>query len=863
MPEHAGACVYRFAQFELQPAERRLLAGGEPAVLTPRAFDVLLALVERANHLVTKDELHERVWPGLIVEDNNLQQQIAVLRRLVGADAISTVTGRGYRFELQPQRLPERRAPPSAPGRLPVQLTSFIGREREIAETARLLAASRLLTLVGMGGIGKTRLSLRLAADAEHAGPEGACFVDLAPLRDPSLVANQVAQALGVQEEAGRAVMDTLCAHLQASRALIVLDNCEHLIDACAALCDGLLRAAPALRILATSREPLRVPGEQLYALLPMGVEPQGGADAAESGDAVRLFVDRARLHQPGFMPGAGELPLLAEVCTRLEGIPLALELAAARMRTLSIGDINRRLRDRFRLLADGGRVLVERQRTLRALLDWSWELLSPEERVLCERLSVFCGGFDGAAAEAVCGDAPLAPEGIADLLSSLADKSLVLAVPSRDVTRYRMLETMRDYARDKLAARGEVEATSQRHCHHFLAVAKAANQGVRGPQQGAWTERIEAELDNLRAAIDLALSGGVDPIVAVKFEVALLKFRLVRGHVGEGRKLIHAALELPAVRAADVAHAHALYVAAGLAANQGDCAEAARLLQACLALRRGIGNPVDTAATLSTLALLRLQEGDAVRAREGEEAALAIFRELGDRIGEAIGLLHLGQIEMFVDDDGRAQERLEACLAIARELGHAEVRSECERMLGELALEHGDVAGARLRFGSSLAACREAGDRRNEAISLCCMARADLAAGDTAQARGQLETSMRVFQGLGMKPEMVACLEDFAALAQACGDPGHAVRLYATASAARERLSLMRTPRAERRLHGALARAAGALADADFQAAQRQGCNARLDDGVRDALAAAAAVTALTGVAALPAQVRPGRNTR
>ncbi|NRF67278.1 winged helix-turn-helix domain-containing protein [Aquincola sp. S2] len=861
MPEQAGACVYRFAQFELQPAERRLLIGGEPAVLAPRAFDVLLALVERANHLVTKDELYERVWPRLVVEDNNLQQQIAALRRLLGADAISTVTGRGYRFELQPQRLAERPAPTSGPSRLPLQLTSFIGREREIAEAARLLGSSRLLTLVGMGGIGKTRLSLRLAADAVDAGPEGACFVDLAPLRDPSLVANQVGQALGVQEEAGRPVLGTLCAHLQARSLLIVLDNCEHLIGACASLCDALLRAAPGLRIVATSREPLRVPGEQLYALLPMGVEPGVGTDALEPGDAVRLFIDRARLHKPDFVPGAREMPLLTELCARLEGIPLALELAAARMRTLSIADINHRLRDRFKLLTDGGRVLVERQRTMRALLDWSYELLPPDERVLCERLSVFAGGFDLAAAEGVCGDAPLAREGIVDLLSSLVDKSLVLAGQAaqgsqwrdhtRDPTRYRMLETMRDYARDKLAARAEgereVEATAQRHCHHFLAVAKAANQGIRGPQQGAWTERVELELDNLRGAIAFALAGGVDPIIAVKFEVALLKFRLLRGHVGEGRKVIHAALELPAVRAADVAHAHALYVAAGLAANQGECTEAARLLQACLALRRGFGNPVETAATLSTLALVRLQEGDAVLAREGEEAALAIFREIGDRIGEAIGLLHLGQIEMFVDDDRLAQDRFEAGLAIAREIDHAEVRSECERMLGELALDRGDVAGARLRFAASLAVCRDAADKRNEAISLCCLARTDLADGDTAQARGKLEAAMCAFRGFDMKHEMVGCIEDFAALAQASGDTWHAVRLYATASAARERLTLTRTPRAERRLRGALALAASTLGEADFQDAMLQGRGARLDDGVRQAL------EAVTGV-------RPGR---
>ena len=845
MPEQAGSHVFRFARCELQPGERRLLVGGEPAALAPRAFDVLLALVERANHLVTKEELHRLVWPKLVVEDNNLQQQVSALRRILGAHAIETVPGLGYRFALEAQREAVRGAP-SPPGRLPLQLTSFIGREREIDEARKLLKSSRLLTLVGMGGIGKTRLSLQLATDTLEACPDGAWFVDLAPLRDPSLLANQVAQALGVAEEAGHSVMNTLCAHLRVRSLLIILDNCEHLIGACASLCGALLREAPGLRIIATSRETLRVPGEQLYVLLQMGVEPAASADTAEPCDAVRLFIDRTRLHKPSFVLATREAPLLAELCARLEGIPLALELAAARMRTLSIADINDRLRDRFRLLTGGGCVRVERQQTLRALLDWSYELLQPDERVLCERLSVFAGGFDLAAAEWVCGDAPLAPEGIVDLLESLADKSLVLAEQADDRTRYRMLETMREYARAKLDARGEVEAISRRHCNHFLAVAKAANEGSKGAKQGEWTQRIEIELDNMRAAIALALGGGVDPIIAVKFEVALLKFRLLRGYVSEGRKYVHAALDLPAVRDSELAHAHALYVAAGLAASQGERAEAARLLQACLASRRVIGNRVDMAATVSTLALVRLQEGDASSARQGEEEALAIFRELGDRIGEAIGLLHLGQIEMHVENARLAQDRFEACLAIARDIDHAEIESECERMLGELALDSGDVSAARARFASSFDACRHVGDKRDEAISLWCMARADIAAGDAALALLKLEGAMRAFRSFDMRPEMIGSLEDFAALAQSSGEVEHAVRLYATATAARERLTLRRAPHAERRLRGLLALARRALGDADFEAASLQGREARLEDGVRLALGAATSAQGL-----------------
>jgi predicted ATPase/DNA-binding winged helix-turn-helix (wHTH) protein len=843
MAEQAGCYVYRFGRCELQPSERRLLISGEPAAITPRAFDVLLTLVERAGQLVTKDQLLEIVWPRLVVEDNNLQQQVSSLRRMLGAEAIDTVPGRGYRFALEPRRVAPARVPEPSLGNLPRQLTSFIGREREVGEAGRLLQATRLLTLVGMGGIGKTRLALELAAGALPAYPDGAWFLDLASIRDPSHVASQAAQILGVEEAPGRQLLTALCAFARERTLLLVLDNCEHLIDACADLANTMLRSAPGLRIVATSREALRVPGEQIYSVLPMRVPARRAQfDAMASCDAVQLFVERTRLHRPDFVLTEQDAPAVAELCARLEGIPLALELAAARMRTLSIVDINRGLSDRFSLLTRGDRVLIERQRTLRALVDWSYELLQPDERVLCDRLGVFAGGFEIAAAEAICGHEPLASADIVDLLASLVDKSLLMAEQRDDSTRYRMLETIRDYAREKLHARGEATATAVRHCNHFLSIAKAANEGLKGVEQRTWAERLEAEIDNMRAAIAFALKGGVDPIVAVKFQVALLKFRLLRGYVTEGVNDVNAALALPAVRASPVAHAHALYVGAGLARSRGEYAEAARLLEACLVLRCDGCSRVDFAATLSTLALVRLEEGDAVGAREREEEALGIFRELGDRIGEAIGLLHLGQIEMYVGDNKQARRRFQACFDIARAIRHSEIESECERMLGELALEEGDVAGARQRFVSSLQACREAGDKRDEAISLWWIARTDIVAGERSLAREKLEQALAAFADFDMKFEMIGCLEDFAGLAQADGDAKRAVWLYAAASAARERQALALTPRAERRRREAVATAQRALPEPDFQAANSAGRDWRLGDAVLNALGATTA---------------------
>ncbi len=742
------------------------------------------------------------------------------------------------------QDFPALRSLEATPNNLPLQLTSFVGRELEIAETGMLFKSTRLLTLLGMGGLGKTRLSLQIAADVLDAYPDGVWFLDLAPIRDPSLVQSVAAQTLSVQEEPGRPLTQTLCAHVKQRKLLIIFDNCEHVVSACAVLANALLRAAPEVRIIATSREALRVPGEQTYTVLPLAVpERTADVEALAKSDAVQLFLDRARLHKPSFALTEREAPAVAELCARLEGIPLAIELAAARMRTLSVADINVRLRDRFKLLTGGGRVLLERQQTLRALVDWSYDLLQENERVLFDRLSVFAGGFELAASEEICGAEPLMPEDVLDLLTSLVDKSLVMADQSDDSSRYRTLETIRDYAREKLVQRGELAPMAVRHCDHFLTMAKAANQGLRGSEQAVWTRRLEADLDNLRAATALALEGGVDPVLAVKFEAALMIFWMLRGYSTEGRKYVRAALVLPAVQASDVAHAHALYVGAALATNQSDHAEAGRMLEACLSLRRGIGNPVDIAATLSTLSLVRLHAGDAISAGEGEEEALGIFRQLGDRIGEAIGLLHLGQICVHIADDGLARQRFEQCLLIARDLKHCEIQSECERMLGELALQAGDVPGARVWFARSLEACRVAGDKRDEATSLWWMGKADVAAGDSDLASTRFGAALRSFQAFEMNEEVLGCLEDHGRLAHSLGRCQDATRLYAVAATQRERRALARPPRSERRWRDAVTATREVLGDAAFEAAWSEGTGWKLDEAIGHALAAATPV--------------------
>jgi predicted ATPase/class 3 adenylate cyclase len=760
---------------------------------------------------------------------------------------------------------PALRSLETTPNNLPQQMTSFIGRARELGEAKALLEKTRLLTLLGMGGLGKTRLSLQIAADVLDQYADGVWFVDLAPIKEASLVPNIAAQVLGVREESGTPLLQTLAAHVRERELLLIIDNCEHLVSACATLANTLLQATPKIRILATSREALHIRGEQTYPVLPLRVpDATVGVQGQLRSDAVQLFVERTRLQQPDFAISDDDAPAIVELCSRLDGIPLALELAAARMRSMSIGQINERLNDRFKLLTGGSRVAMERQQTMRALVNWSYDLLQPAEQIVLDRLSVFVGGFDLAAAEAVCGAAPLEPEDILDLVTSLVDKSLVMFEYERGGARYGLLETIREFAHEHLARqrygmletirevaherleqRDDVAATAARHCDHYLALAKAGRTKLQGPEGGQWTRRLEVELDNLRAAIALALTGGVDPVIAVKFEVALMNFRILRGYLSEARRNIQAALALPNLP--DIARCHALYVGGALATRQGDSAGAMAMLTECLALRRRLGDPRETAGTLSTLALAHLQQGDHVMARARAEEALETFRQIGDKLGEAVGLLHLGEICMHVPDDAQARLYFEQCLVLAQSLGHQEMEGECERNLGEIELTAANLEAAQMRFTRSLEVGRAAEDRRNEAIALWCLGRTDTARGEQDAAARRLSEALVAFQALEMRTEALDCIEDCALLLHAGGRSERALRLQSAANSIRAALGLRRSPRDEQKLQRTIDAARAAVGPAGFSVAWSEGAQWAFDDAVEYALesSTAAAVTA------------------
>ena len=726
------------------------------------------------------------------------------------------------------------------PHNLPHQATSFVGREVELAEVKTLLNKVRLLTLLGMGGLGKTRLELQVAAESMHLYPDGVWFLDLAPLRDEGLVVSEAAQVIGVQQEPDRPLLQSVCAHLKSRRALIVLDNCEHLIKASAEFAHTVLRAAPHVRIIASSREALHVPGEQAYPLHPLPLPGRDtGIQQLSRSPAVRLFVERAQQSKPSFALDAAQAPAVAELVARLEGIPLALELAAARVRSLTVAEINARLKDRYKILTGGARVLQQRQQTLRALVDWSYDLLTKPEQTLFARLGVFVGGFDLAAAERVCGTDPLICDDVLDILASLVDKSLVMLDEHENGGRYSMLETIRDYAREKLEQFGEAPDIGRRHCEHYFAMSKAARDGMSGPEQAEWIQRIEANIDNIRSAIALALAGGADPFVAVKIANAMQTFWRLRGYAAEGREVIRAALALQPIQDSDLAQSWALYVGAALAESQSDLAEAGRMLEICLALRRRLGNPVDIAATLSTLSLVRLETGLPLEAAEGEREALRIFREIGHRRGELIGLLHLGQFAFYTGDDEQAIFNLHQALQIAREIKHQELQGECELLLGEVALDRGDAQQAALWFKRSFTLCREAADRRGEANALRWLGKCELQTGDLQSSRGRLGDALRAFKSFGMWEELLGCLEDLAELAHAEGRSRLAVRLSAATAKAREALSLARPPRLEARFQELLSTYRRTLSGDAFDAAWAAGQDWGVETAIRNALLA------------------------
>jgi predicted ATPase/DNA-binding winged helix-turn-helix (wHTH) protein len=529
-----GSAIVESGRFRISLRRRELMADGRPIEIGGRAFDVLAALVEAGGAVVSKEALIRGVWSGRVVEDNSLQAQISALRNALGADRglIRTVAGRGYQFAGEIRVLPASQdqragagvaaAEPAAvlpPTNLPEPVSELVGRDTEVEEVSHLIGGHRLVTLTGVGGIGKTRLALAVARRLLPEFADGAWLAEFSPLADPDLVPATAAAAVGLELGGGEVSARRVAQALADRRLLLVMDTCEHVIGAATALAEALLRTGSAVRIIATSREPLRAEGEQIYPVAPLAVPAAESDDPWQYG-AVWLFVDRARAAEPHFALER-RLAMIVTICRRLDGIPLAIELAAARAATLGIEELGGRLDGRFRLLTGGRRTALPRHQTLRATLDWSYELLAEPERVTLRRLAIFAGSFSLEAAGAVAASAEIGPLDVVDGVSSLVAKSLVAAEVDGAVARYRLLDTTRAYALEKLADSGERHAVACRHAEYYRDLFARAEAEWEMQLSAARLADYGRQIDNLRAALDWALSPGGDASIGVALTAA------------------------------------------------------------------------------------------------------------------------------------------------------------------------------------------------------------------------------------------------------------------------------------------------------------------------------------------------------
>jgi predicted ATPase len=704
------------------------------------------------------------------------------------------------------------------PSNLPQRATSFVGRRRDVAAIAHLCQTARLVTLAGPGGIGKTRLALEVAASALDDRPDGVWLVELASVADPSLVAGAVALALGVREQEGTAVVDAL----RDWQALVVLDNCEAVVEACAALASDVLATCSGVCLLATSRQALGVTGEAVWHVAPLSLpDPDAPDGTAVDSDAVALFVDRARSAKPAFAPDAG---LVASVCRRLEGIPLAIELAAARVRVLTLEQIDARLEDRFRLLTGGDSAAPERHQTLRAAVDWSYDMLADEDRALLRRMSLFPAGCTVEAAEAVCSGDGVARAGVLDGVARLVDRSLVSVDERAGEARYRLLETVREYGRERLAEAGESARWGRRLLEWAADLAARAAAELIGPAQRTWISRLEAEHDNLRAALGLGLGGEPPYETSLRLATSLVQFWHFGGYAAEGCALLERALaqcpEAPAVERVDA------HKGAGTLANAlGDYGRARAHHEAGLELARELGDPLLVGRLLSNLGFTVHVQGGYAEARSLFEESLALFRETGDERLISLALNNLGTLLFDCGDVERAVPLYEESLALKRRMGDAIGTATLLYNLAIVAQRRGDGERARGMFEESLVLRREAGDRQRLAATLCRLARADVACGDTERCGALLAEALDLHRRLGDRLGVAEALEGFACLASHREQWERALRLHGAASRLRETLGSIIFPGDAEELERSLAPARTGLGEqraARFVAAGR-----------------------------------------
>ena len=652
------------------------------------------------------------------------------LRDLERPERVFQVTAPGLRSDFPPLKSMDPRR-----HNLPVSPTGFVGRAHELAEIKDLLAANRMLTLIGAGGTGKTRLALQSAADLTERFRDGVWLIELASLSEPELVAQKAAEALGVREEAGRPIVKTLCESMRDKNLLLILDNCEHLVQAVVGLADRLLGECPGVCLLATSRAALRINGEAILRVGPLPVS-----------DAVVLFADRSSAAQPAFRLTEDNSRSVVQICRRVEGLPLAIELAAGRARMMAPAEILTRLQDSFAVLAGGSRSGHARHETLKAAMDWSYWLLDEDEQRLFRRLSVFVGGFALDAAEEVCGGDGAGS--VLDLVSQLVDKSLLTPQEATGVpTRYTILETVREYARSHLVEHAELEPTQLRHAEYFVRLANKARAMFDRPERKHWLSLLGADVDNLRAVFDVA---GVPPDTALELAAVLDEFWEARAEYSEGRARLETALKNTSIR------------------------------------------NLTRAQALRATGLMAWAQGDEQAAADYCDQALALSRELEDPEGEAMALQQLGQVAVQLEDFTQARMYLESALEIATRLRLDRIRALCEWRLGMVALFAKDMESAGEHIKASLDLSRGRSDIEMVALSLLMLGNIDLWQGRLPEARTNLRESLEILRLEGGSRSIANVLESMAAVAAAEDDKNRALRLGGAAEGLRNQISVV-----------------------------------------------------------------------
>jgi predicted ATPase/DNA-binding SARP family transcriptional activator len=788
-------------------------------------------------------------------------------------------------------------APDALPSRrhLPVPLSDLIGREEEITQILDWMKRRRLVTLVGTGGVGKTRLAIAVAEEAMPRFDAGVWFVDLAPLSEASLVPHAVVRALGLPEERGRSRMETLVEALASRSLLLVLDNCEHLADACAELIYALLSACPALCSIVTSRQALHVAGEQIYRVPSLSLPPvappgQDALSATQEKDphvlmeyeAVRLFVDRASRVDSAFRLTHRNASAVVEICSQLDGIPLAIEMAAARLRSLSVGEIQGRLMDRFRLLTSGNRGVLPRQQTLRAAIDWSYDQLSEAESALLCRLSVFAGGWTREAAEEVCGNGEgggwrVQGAEILDLLASLVDKSLVLRRAGEEqAVRYGIQETIRQYALERLEASGEHTEFRRRHRGYFLLLAEATKARLKGPEQVHAYAVFENEHDNLRAALTFCLQSVEmeSDEAGLRLGSAMWMFWLNCGYMKEGREHLTALIAHPKARIRSQAGADALHAAAALANQQGDYASARTLheqsLEICkelgyrhgiavaysglgnvatdcneyasahtfyeesLAIHRALGNREGETATLTNLGRVSSMQGDFASSRTLHEQGLRLYREAGNAHGIANSLYHLGMVACCESDYAASRTYCQESLTIRRETANRMGIAETLNILAIVATNTGDFISARDLHEEGLAIQRDLGNQWGIAAALANLGSVLQPLGDDTRARTLLEEGLRIFRDLGDRRSVASTLEALASafLQEQCG--AYSSRLWGAASALRAAIGAALPPNQREGMESEIAAVREAMGKEAFAAAWEEGSTMSMEQSIK-----------------------------